>query len=43
VINPPEVHFGIKRPHAEIGNKNIIMFSYKNYLDRFWINGKQFI
>jgi hypothetical protein len=29
VINSPEVHFGIKRPHAEVGHKNIIIFSYK--------------
>jgi hypothetical protein len=29
VINSLEVYFGIKRPHAEIGHKNIIIFSYK--------------
>jgi hypothetical protein len=43
VINSPEVHFGINRPHAEVGHKNIISFSYKNHLDRFFINEKQFI
>jgi hypothetical protein len=39
-INSPEVNFGTKRPHAEVGHKNIIIFSYKNHLDRFYINGK---
>jgi hypothetical protein len=29
VINSPEVHFGINRPHAEAGHKNIIIFRYK--------------
>jgi hypothetical protein len=43
VINSPEVHFGIKRPHVEVGHKNIIIFSYKNHLDKVCINGKQFI
>jgi hypothetical protein len=43
VINSPEVQLGITRQHAEVGHKNIIMFSYKNHLDRFCINGKQFI
>jgi hypothetical protein len=43
VINSPEVYFGIKRPHAEVGHKNLIIFSYKNHLDRFCINRKQFI
>jgi hypothetical protein len=43
VVNSPEVSLGIKRPHAEVGHKNIIIFSYKNHLDRFFINGKQFI
>jgi hypothetical protein len=40
VLNSLEVYFGIKRPHAEVGHKNIYIFSYKNYLDRFCINGK---
>jgi hypothetical protein len=43
VINSPEVQHGITRPHAEVGHKNIMSFSYKNYLDRLCINGKQFI
>jgi hypothetical protein len=43
VINSPEVYFSINRPHAEVGHKNITSFSYKNHLDRFCINGKQFI
>jgi hypothetical protein len=43
VINSPEVYLGIKRPQAEVGHKNIISFSYKNLLDTFCINGKQFI
>jgi hypothetical protein len=42
-INSPEVQLGITRPHAEVEHKNIINFSYKNHLDRFCINGKQFI
>jgi hypothetical protein len=42
VINSPEVHFGIKRQHAESGHKNLIILSYKNHLDRFCINRKQF-
>jgi hypothetical protein len=43
VINLPEVHFGNRRQHAEVGNKNLVIFSYKNHLDRFCINRKQFI
>jgi hypothetical protein len=43
VINSPEVCFGIARQHEEVGNKNIIIFGYKNHLSRFCINGKQFI
>jgi hypothetical protein len=43
VINSPEVHFGIKRQHAEVGHNNLIIFSYKNHLDRFCINRKQSI
>jgi hypothetical protein len=38
MINSREVYFGIKRPHEEVGDKNIISFSYKNHLDRFCIN-----
>jgi hypothetical protein len=43
VINSQKVHFGIKRLHAEVGHKNLIIFSYKNHLDRFCRNGKQFL
>jgi hypothetical protein len=43
VINSPEVYLGITRHHAQIGNKNINSFIYKNHLGRFCINGKQFI
>jgi hypothetical protein len=43
VINLPEVYLGITRQHAVVGNKNIIIFFYKNHLDIFCINGKQFI
>jgi hypothetical protein len=43
VINSPEVKLGITRPHAEVGHKSIIIFSYKNHLDRFCIKVKQFI
>jgi hypothetical protein len=43
VINSPELHFGIKREHAKVGHKYLIIFSYKNHLDRFCINRKQFI
>jgi hypothetical protein len=43
VINSPEVHFCIKRQHVEVGHKNLIIFIYKNHLDRFCIKRKQFI
>jgi phage gp36-like protein len=43
VINSPEVHLGIKRSHAEVKHKNLIIFIYKNHLDRFITNTKQFI
>jgi hypothetical protein len=43
VIKSPEVHLGISRPHAEVGHKNIIIFSYKNHIGRFYITRKQFI
>jgi hypothetical protein len=29
VIKSPEVHFGIKRQHAEVGHKNLIIFIYQ--------------
>jgi hypothetical protein len=41
-INSPEVCLGIKRQYAEVGCKNLIIFSYKNHLCRFCTNGKQF-
>jgi hypothetical protein len=40
VINSPEVYLDIKRPHAEVAHKNIIIFSYKNHLGIFCIKGK---
>jgi hypothetical protein len=43
VINSPEVYLGIIRQHTKDGHKNIIIFSYKNHLDRFCIIRKQFI
>jgi hypothetical protein len=43
MINSPEVCFDITRQNAQVGHKNIITFSYKNYLGRFCIKGKQFI
>jgi hypothetical protein len=43
MISSPEVCLGITRQHAEVGHKNINIFSYKNQLGRFCINGKQFI
>jgi hypothetical protein len=39
VINSPEVHFGIKRSHAEVGTK-IYLFLAKNHLERFILNTK---
>jgi hypothetical protein len=41
VIKSPNVQLGITRTHAEVGHKNIIIFSYKNHLDRFCIKGKK--
>jgi hypothetical protein len=43
VIDSPEVYLGITRQHAQVGHKNIIIFSHRNHLGRFCINGKQFI
>jgi hypothetical protein len=43
VINSSEVYFGIKRQYGEVGCKNLIIFGYKNHLDRFCINRKQFL
>jgi hypothetical protein len=42
VINSPEVCFGIKIQYAKVGCKNLIIFSYKNHLCRFYRNGKHF-
>jgi hypothetical protein len=43
MINSPEVCFGITRQYAQVGHKNINIFSYKNHLGGFCIKGKQFI
>jgi 3-methyladenine DNA glycosylase Mpg len=43
MLNSPEVFFGLTRQHAQVGHKNINIFSYKNHLGRFYIKGKQFI
>jgi hypothetical protein len=43
MINSPEVCFDIARQHAQVGQKNLNIFSYKNHLARFCIKGKQFI
>jgi hypothetical protein len=41
VVNSPELHFCTKRLLAEVEHKNLIIFSYKNHLDRFCINTKK--
>jgi hypothetical protein len=43
MINSPDVYLGVSRQNAQVGHKNINIFSYKNHLGRFCINGKQFI
>jgi hypothetical protein len=43
VINSAEMYLGITRQCAQVGHKNINIFSYKNHLGRFCINEKQFI
>jgi hypothetical protein len=43
VINSPKVYFGIKRQHAEVVHKSLIIFCYKNHLDRFCRKRKQFL
>jgi hypothetical protein len=43
VINSTGVYLGITRQHAQVGHKNINIFSYKNHIGRFCKNGKQFI
>jgi hypothetical protein len=39
VSNSQEVYLNITRQNAEVGLNNIISFSYKNHLDKFYING----
>jgi hypothetical protein len=43
VINSPEVCTGIQRQCANVGGKNLIIFSWKNHLCRFYRNGKTFL
>jgi hypothetical protein len=43
VINSSEMYLGITIQHAQIGHKNINIFSFKNHLGEFCIKGKQFI
>jgi hypothetical protein len=43
VVNSPDVHLDIARSRAEVEHKNLIVFSYKNHLDKFSITTKQFI
>jgi hypothetical protein len=40
MINSPEVCSNITRQHAQVGHKNINIFSYKNHPGRFCIIGK---
>jgi hypothetical protein len=43
MINSPGVCFDITRQHAQVGHKNINIFSYKNHLGSSCRKGKQFI
>jgi hypothetical protein len=43
MINSPEVCLCIKKLYPEVDHKKIFIFIYKNHLDRFSINTKQFI
>jgi hypothetical protein len=43
MINSPEVSFDTKRQQAQVGHKNINIFSYKNHLGSSCRKGKQFI
>jgi hypothetical protein len=43
MINSPEVCIDITRQHAQVGHKNVNIFSYKNHLGSFCRKGKQFI
>jgi hypothetical protein len=40
VIKSPEVYLGVSSKHAQVGHKNINMFSYKNHLGRICIKRK---
>jgi hypothetical protein len=40
MINSPEVCFDITRQYAQVGNKNINIFSYKNPLGNFCKKGR---
>jgi hypothetical protein len=42
-INSQEVYLDISTQYAQVGHKNINIFSYKNHLGSFCRNGKQFI
>jgi hypothetical protein len=42
MINSPEVYFDITRQYAQVGYKNINIFSYKNHLGRICRNGNHF-
>jgi hypothetical protein len=43
MINSQEVRFDITRQCAQVGHKNINIFSYKNHLSGFCRIGQQFI
>jgi hypothetical protein len=43
MINSQEKCFDIKRQHAQVGHKNINIFSKKNHLGSFFRIGQQFI
>jgi hypothetical protein len=43
MINSHEVCFDITRQGAQVGHKNINIFSYKDHLGSFCRNGQQFI
>jgi hypothetical protein len=43
MINSQEVCFDRTRQCAQVGHKNINIFSYKNHRGSFCRNGKQFI
>jgi hypothetical protein len=43
MINSPEVSLGITTQHAQVGHKNINIFSYKYHLGRICTKEKQFI